>query len=574
MAKTSRIINMGLNLTLGLGMSNLALGTSKNSAKLPPLKQPGATLIIQEEEEEEEGEAAEGDESLNSLITLIDAMVTERMKNMGNPNDAEAAIVQAVSNSVFRIEVTTAEPNLLEPYNSSAPSKSSGTGFLVQDDLILTCAHVVEGSSTLNVTRRDSAKKYKADVIKLGSKFDLALIKVRDPKFYEGLTPLQFADVTEANIDTIALGYSAAGEGLQTTRGIISSVEGQAYVHSSATLPLIIMDTPINAGNSGGPLVQPGTGFVVGVNFEGTTDLNSVGHAVPTQVIKKFLFSKQIDGRSTTSFFGVSFQNLENETMREYLGMEERAGILVTHVEKLSPLEAILKPQDVIMSVDGASVGNDGKFSMGQSLRLPVETLLNLKEVGDSITLQIFRNNKEESYTAQLNIDLEEQSLIRSLEGKKPSYFIYCGIAFQAVSEELIGAYIAAKLLPIDMLFEQKKSTIKPGAELVIVGQVFSDDLTEGYEQTKMDIIETVKLYKGRQLVKSVEIENLVGLANTLESTPEDEADYFLVETKSHSLLALDRKKAAEKGEEILANANVFSDRSENLKKKIGQTKN
>jgi S1-C subfamily serine protease len=105
---------------------------------------------------------------------------------------------------------------------------------------------------------------------------DLALIEVGDRKFLAGMTaaPLECAELPTVGHPVGAFGHPW-GLPWTGTRGIIS---GRAGPFEPGAL---LTDAPINAGNSGGPLISLRTGKVLGINTaalvgEGIQNINFV----------------------------------------------------------------------------------------------------------------------------------------------------------------------------------------------------------------------------------------------------------------------------------------------------------
>ena len=142
------------------------------------------------------------------------------------------------------------------PEKRSAPDQltSSGTGFLVTAAGVgLTNDHVVAQCSSLRV---NSAA---ATVIDQSQTFDLAIIQLANTR---GLEPAVFsATPLELNADVTAAGFPFSGilEGLNVTRGAVSSLKGLA----GDDIRLQI-SAPVQPGNSGGPLLDA-SGHIAGV---------------------------------------------------------------------------------------------------------------------------------------------------------------------------------------------------------------------------------------------------------------------------------------------------------------------
>lgn len=58
---------------------------------------------------------------------------------------------------------------------------------------------------------------------------------------------------------------------------------------------------------------------------------------------------------------GIKWQKMENPYLRMLMNMEhDQQGVLVTEVKPNYPESVILKPYDVILSIDGTNISNDG----------------------------------------------------------------------------------------------------------------------------------------------------------------------------------------------------------------------
>jgi len=136
---------------------------------------------------------------------------------------------------------------------------SGGTGFLIAANLVATSLHVVDGSKNITLHLSDGSQ-LSANVVNSNRGKDLAILKLQQP------TKLRYLRVAS---DTVGLGAEVFTIGFPQTSlmgiepklatGVISATsgiqdDGRAYQIS----------VPVQAGNSGGPLVD-GEGRVVGV---------------------------------------------------------------------------------------------------------------------------------------------------------------------------------------------------------------------------------------------------------------------------------------------------------------------
>ena len=168
------------------------------------------------------------------------------------------------------------------------PRRASGTGFLIDGGRIMTNAHVVAWTTQLVVRRYHDPKPYFAKVEFVAHDIDLAVIKVEDPDFYKGMKPLDFGPLPKVRSAVVTYGFPAGGQQISYTRGVVSRIEVQGYVHIGNRAFLAVQtDAAINPGNSGGPVIQDDK--VVGVAFEGIAGLQNTGYFIPTVIIHHFL---------------------------------------------------------------------------------------------------------------------------------------------------------------------------------------------------------------------------------------------------------------------------------------------
>ena len=101
----------------------------------------------------------------------------------------------SIEQSVFHITNYQQSPDWKSPWKMKPTSQGQGSGFLIHDNWILTNAHVVSDSRMLLVNKISSAEPFLADVLAIAHDSDLALLKVRDPKFYQDLNPLELGGI-------------------------------------------------------------------------------------------------------------------------------------------------------------------------------------------------------------------------------------------------------------------------------------------------------------------------------------------------------------------------------------------
>ncbi|WP_164738436.1 S1C family serine protease [Aquabacter cavernae] len=161
--------------------------------------------------------------------------------------------------------------------DASEGDLSTGSGFFVTSDgVALTNAHVIEGCTEAVIAGYGAARILATDTAN-----DLALLKVTTPA---ATTPARFRRKHLQLGETIfVMGFPLAGQldnGLNFTSGIVSSLAGPGNDTRSLQLT-----APIQAGNSGGPIVDS-AGLLVGVTQAKLSEVAAIksGGAFPQNV--------------------------------------------------------------------------------------------------------------------------------------------------------------------------------------------------------------------------------------------------------------------------------------------------
>jgi len=145
-------------------------------------------------------------------------------------------------------------------------SGASGSGFFLSaNGLIATNAHVVEGAKSIEINLSNELGNftYKAKLVLIDSKNDVAIIRIEDETF-KGLNPLPYGISEKAEIGEKAftIGYplnDIMGTNYKLTDGIISAKSGIAD-----DVRYYQISVPLQPGNSGGPLFNK-EGNIIGI---------------------------------------------------------------------------------------------------------------------------------------------------------------------------------------------------------------------------------------------------------------------------------------------------------------------
>lgn len=203
-----------------------------------------------------------------------------------------------VENSIVQItsQVSTSDPQIVVNGNTLGnQSTMLGSGFIYDNQgHIVTSNDITRGAKTVNVTFVDG-KKFAAKVIGGNASTDVAVLQITDSKYSaEKAVPLAIANSSSLRVgqQVISLGNPYGLTGTMTTGQVIHTGRLLPNPNSGFSIPDAIQtDSPVNPGDSGGPLLNM-QGQVVGMNvaiLSSTGTFSGVAFAIPSNSITQTL---------------------------------------------------------------------------------------------------------------------------------------------------------------------------------------------------------------------------------------------------------------------------------------------
>jgi Do/DeqQ family serine protease len=245
--------------------------------------------------------------------------------------------------------------------NRNRYESSLGSGVVISaDGYVLTNSHVVgEGDVEVTVGLGDK-RELRAKVIGVDPSTDLALLEV-DAR---GLPTIPWGDSSKLKVAEWVLAIGNPFQLNQTvTLGIVSAL-GRANVGIAAYEDFIQTDAAINPGNSGGALINA-RGELIGINtaiFSRSGGYQGIGFAVPSNLARRVVDDLTKYGVVRRGSIGY----LEVSPLTSRLADELRAptteGLVVMRMARGAAYQAGLRPGDVILSVNGATVADASRF--------------------------------------------------------------------------------------------------------------------------------------------------------------------------------------------------------------------
>jgi len=233
--------------------------------------------------------------------------------------------------------------------NQPRIEQSQGSGFIFADGLVMTNAHVVNGSDKV-IVGLTNGKKLNAKLIGQDFFTDLAVLKI------EGKGPwpkAQLGDSTKIKVGdwAIAVGNPFGLENT-VTLGIISNLNRnvtQLGIYDKK-LELIQTDAAINPGNSGGPLLNS-EGEVIGINTLIRSGPGAgLSFAIPINKAKEIAYQLLNNGKVIHPMIGISL-------IEESISGRINNVVIVRYIVPNSPAEKSgIKIDDILIKVGNKDI--------------------------------------------------------------------------------------------------------------------------------------------------------------------------------------------------------------------------
>ncbi len=362
--------------------------------------------------------------NLEKIIKLPSVKETQSFGSMGGDRvkvvteeSVVIDVVDKVSPSVVTIGISktrkVGELFQIDPFDLFSPfqiprkgtgktqkiEQDIGSGFIVSTDgLIVTNKHVVSDSDATYKVITKGDKSYEVTKIYRDPVNDLAILKISAT----GLPVIEMGDSSKIKVGQLAIAIGTAlGEFRNTvTTGVVSGIgrgitAGSPFIGDAERLDNVIQtDAAINPGNSGGPLLNS-SGQVIGVNTAVSSDGQNIGFALPINVIKDALTNFNQTGQFDRPFLGVRYKVVTKDVA--ILNDVPEGSYIIEVVDGSPAQKAGLLEEDIVTNIDGVRLSGDNAELSKQIAK---------KKVGDTISLTVYREGKEQS----LKITLGNQS--------------------------------------------------------------------------------------------------------------------------------------------------------------------
>ncbi|KAI8523069.1 hypothetical protein RHMOL_Rhmol13G0046000 [Rhododendron molle] len=492
------------------------------------------SLVWAEEEEEEEEEDDDDDDD---------------REEYGRAEDMPQL------DALVMVVCTMAEPDFSYPWRREQEHQSYAYGLIMSGRRVLTTAHSVDHHTVLKLVKDNCHTLYTATMLAIAPECGLALLTVNDDEFWMGVKPMEFGDMPSPG-DKAIIALSREDRDyvpLMTARVLRLGMTRYLFWGSK------LLAFQLNVGSKGAMCSGPAfdeRGKCVGLKLQSKDNKSDF---IPAEVINHFIQDYDKNGAYTGfPLLGIKWQKMENPDLRVVMKMgHDQQGILITEVKPNYPESMILKPYDVILSIDGININNDGTVPFLRGRRIEFSYLMGKKYSGDSIVIKVRRGSEIHEFIIELAT--HKQFVPTNIIGRPLRYYIIGGFVFTTLS---------FPYLQVEDYWNDENETPEEDKlfskalyeEPVVLCQVLKDEINAGYD--------TEFLVENQVLVtfNNNSVEGLESLVSMVETCNED---FMKFSFGNHKILVLPTTIAKSRTPDILKAHSVSCAMSDDLKELV-----
>ncbi len=419
---------------------------------------------------------------------------------------ASAALLPAApaaewENSLVFLEVTRKGYDVFQPWSPRARAVQK-IGLVIGPREILTTAEELSDRTLIRVQKGGRGKWWNAEVTWIDYHANLAVLTASDATLWAGLKPAAFVTGKPPK------------DGLQIVRWRngnleVRKAEFNQFIVEDARLSFIQhLQLECSTEMQGVGWAEP---LVAGGKIAGIASGQSGNNArfLPASFIEPILTARKAGKYPGLGYFPFTWTPVENPSTFKFLKLPgEPRGALVIDVPAVPKLEQNLKPRDLILSVDGFDVDNQGYYKDPDYGQLIVENLGSRRKfAGDVVKMRVWRDGAQLTLDYKLpKLDYSVKLLAEQTFDQAPEYLIAGGLVFQPLNIPLLRGFGDdwKRRAPFRLVHFAGELPSAERSALVALTSVLPDPYVLGYQDARLLVVDTVN---GRKISRVADVQ-------------------------------------------------------------------
>lgn len=399
----------------------------------------------------------------------------------------------AYGDQVVEVSVTYQSFDEDRPWSKVNPQVRTGMAVVVDGPFLLTTAQMVRHATLIEVDKHGASGSTEARLVHVDPEVDLALLSISDKSFWADLKPVHLArDVpTEGTVSSVRWNNNQ----LEVSASRVGRLQVEDSWMGSFRFPVLLLTTDFEGGGWAEPVFNDGLFLGLTLSMDGKKS-----RVLPVDLIAAYLKMSR-DPASYRGFtrLGLMVQANEDPAQSTFLGLTGKPrGLMIRQIPAGSPAEGILKPRDLLLSLDGHAIDGAGYYEHPRYGRLSYAGIIGLHTVGETLQVEVLRDKRLLTLALPLRPFPASAQLIPVRRFDEPPPFLIAGgLVFREFDVEYLrtwGNEYMSKAPPslVSVYFLEDSLQAPDRKKVVLLLGVLPDDFNIGYQDLADDILTEV----------------------------------------------------------------------------------
>jgi hypothetical protein len=396
---------------------------------------------------------------------------------------------------LVRVLVTQQSHDPVYPWRTRRPSVRAGYGYQIDQNHVLTTEHLTRNHTLVEIQRPRAATKQAVEVLKSDPRLNLTLLRLPVLPTANPLPSTETADHVRLGNDLQILQMDDARD-TETGPSRVQQIGVKRLPDAPTSLLVYKLLCNLNVNGEGAPVMQGErlAGMIIAFNPN-----SRIATMVSAPFVDRFIEDATHPPYRGLASAGFKWQALIDPVKRRYLNIKNDNGVLVLGAVPATSAGRLLKRSDTILEWDGHAVDKLGFYHDPAYGRVEFSHLIKAyRNPGDTVRATMVRDGEVAEIELTLNGELDDAVLVpENIAGERAEYIVAGGFILRELDADYLRAHGSKWRAKVDtQLLNHYLSGMAdmqaPTDRIVFVSAMLADEINEGYDNHRNDILTAV----------------------------------------------------------------------------------
>ena len=392
--------------------------------------------------------------------------------------------------SVVTVEISKKQYDYYQPWTRRT-SRLTKQGLVISDHQILTTADQLNDRTLVRLQRGGRGRWWVGEVSWIDYPANLALVTTSETNFWRDLRPAELNGTMPPDGTLQILRWREGN--LEARRAEFTQFAVREGQLSSVNHVVLEADSDIEGAGWSEPIIA--NSHVVGLL---TSHDGRNCTALTASFIRSVLDAQKKGQYTGLGFFHFFWEPSQNPACLDRLKLtgDPRGAIVIQVPKRQDGIPEVLKPDDIILRIDGFDIDIEGDYDDPEYGHLMLENLSTRhKWAGEDVQMDIWREGKPMQVTYRLPKYEFTLTLVPfATYDQEPEYLIDGGLVFEPLTDSYLQSWGNdwKRRAPFRLVYYRDDPATKDKPGLVILSQILPDPYNIGYQENRWLVVDKV----------------------------------------------------------------------------------